>query len=231
HFPLTLLLAILINATLSVRLNESTEVATKHTAHTVNAALNSSVIHSMDRLLANSTRPLRAHNRFATRQRNTRTTRRVYKVVRVTTRRTARPNTTLSILAQLSQRDRRKLVQAHKTGHRVPCLTDTVIVNRLHDEFYRLRSSGPNAIPNISNSINSRLKPAPDLIKATPDSVKYVLANPHPTSVKMVPKPVPHRGNAIHNILEESTKPFQCSLKRIDYSISNHVPNSDQHIL
>src|SRR5699024_139291 len=154
-----------------------------------------------------------------------------YKVVRVTPWRIARKDTTLSVLAQVAQGDGCKVVQANKPGNHVPCLTDTVIVNRLHDEFYRLRSSGPNAIPNISNSINSRLKPAPDLIKATPDSVKYVLANPHPNSVKMVPKPVPHRGNAIHNILEESTKPFQCSLKRIDYSISNHVPNSDQHIL
>src|SRR5699024_5347653 len=177
HFPLTLLLAILINATLSVRLNESTEVATKHTAHTVNAALNSSVIHSMDRLLANSTRPLRAHNRFATRQRNTRTSRRVYKVVRVTTRRIAWKDTTLSILAQIAQGDRRKIVQTNETSNRVPCLADAIIVNRLDNKLDRLRRCGLDAIPNISNSINSRLEPAPDLIKATPDSVKYVLAN------------------------------------------------------
>src|SRR5699024_1213203 len=62
NFFLTLRVAILINATLSVSLDESTGIATEHTANTINAALNSSVVHSMDRLLANSASPLRAHN-------------------------------------------------------------------------------------------------------------------------------------------------------------------------
>src|SRR5699024_4629247 len=168
---------------------------------------------------------------LAARQSNTRTSSRVYKVVRVTPRRIARKDATLSILAQVAQGDRCKVVQTNETSNRVPCLADTVIVNRLDNELDRLRSSRLNAIPNISNSINSRLEPAPDLIKATPDSIKNVFLHPHPYGMQMIPKPAPHRGNAIHNILEESAKPFQCSLKRIDYSISNHVPNGDQHIL
>src|SRR5699024_6981180 len=217
--------------TLSVSLDESTGIATEHTANTINAALNSSVVHSMDRLLANSASPLRAHNRFATRQRNTCTGSRVYKVVRVTPWRIARKDTTLSILAQVAQGDGRKVVQANETSNRVPCLADTVIVNRFNNELDRLRSSRLNAIPNIPNSINSRLEPAPNLIKATPDSVKHILTNPHPDSVKVIPKPVPQVRNPSHNILEESTQPFQCSLKRIDYSIPNHVPNGDQHVL
>src|SRR5699024_2479918 len=100
--------------------------------------------HSVNRLLANSTRPLGTHDSFATRQRNTRSSSRVYKVVRVTTRRIARQNTTLSILAQVAQGDRRKIVQPNKPGNLIPRLANAVIVNRLHDEFYRLRSSGPN---------------------------------------------------------------------------------------
>src|SRR5699024_473255 len=90
NFFLTLRVAILINAALSVSLNESTGIATEHTAHTVNPALDGSVVHSVNRLLANSTRPLGTHDSFATRQRNTRSSSRVYKVVRVTTRRIAR---------------------------------------------------------------------------------------------------------------------------------------------
>src|SRR5699024_5869286 len=122
--------------------------------------------HSVNRRSANSTRPLRAHNSFATRQSNTRTGSRVYKVIRVTPRRIARKYTTLGILAQISQGDRRKIVQTNETSNRVPCLADTIIVNRLDNELDRLRSCGLNAVPNISNSINRRLEPALNLVKA-----------------------------------------------------------------
>src|SRR5699024_3781732 len=87
NFFLTLRVAILINATLSVSFNEATGIATKHTTNTINPALNSGVVHSVDRLSANSACPLRAHNSFATRQGNTRTGSGVYKVIRVTPRR------------------------------------------------------------------------------------------------------------------------------------------------
>src|SRR5699024_8727158 len=140
-----------VNATLSVSLDESTRVATKHTTNTINPALNGSVVHSVDGLSANSASPLRSHNRLATRQGNTRTGSRVYKVVRVTPRRIARKDTTLSILAQIAQGDRRKIVQANETSNRVPCLADTVIVDRLDNELDRLRRCGLDAIPNISN--------------------------------------------------------------------------------
>src|SRR5699024_8039733 len=119
---LTLRVAILINATLSVSLNESTRVATKHTSNTINPALNSGVVHSVNGLSANSASPLRSHNSFATGQRNTRTGSRVYKVVRVTPWRIARKDTTLSVLAQVAQGDRCKVVQANETSNRVPCL-------------------------------------------------------------------------------------------------------------
>src|SRR5699024_8507396 len=86
NFFLALRVAILINAALSVSLNEAACIATKHTSNTINATLNGSIVHSVNRLSANSTRPLRAHNRFAARQCNTRTSRRVYKVIRITPR-------------------------------------------------------------------------------------------------------------------------------------------------
>src|SRR5699024_8197787 len=116
-----------------------------------------------------------------------------------------RKDTTLSILAQVAQGDRRKIVQANETSNRVPCLANAVIVNRLDNELYRLRRCGLDAIPNISNSINSRLEPAPDLIKATTNSVKHIIAYPHPDGVKVIPKPVPQVRNPSHNILEEGT--------------------------
>src|SRR5699024_7647033 len=165
---------ILINAALSVSLNEPAGVTTEHTAHAINAALNGSVVHSVNRLLPNSPSPLGSHDSFTTGQRNTRTGSGIYKVIRVTTWSIARQNTTLSILAQIAQRDRRKIVQADETGNRVPCLADAVIVNRLDNELDRLRRCGLDAIPNIPNSINSRLEPAPDLIKSAPDSIKNV---------------------------------------------------------
>src|SRR5699024_207251 len=45
NFFLTLRVTVFVNATLSVSLNESTGIATKHTTNTINAALNSSVVH------------------------------------------------------------------------------------------------------------------------------------------------------------------------------------------
>src|SRR5699024_6873587 len=116
NFFLALRVAILINAALSVSLNEAACIATKHTSNTINATLNGSIVHSVNRLSANSTRPLRAHNRFAARQCNTRTGGRVYKVIRIAPRRIARQNTTLSILAQVTQSDRRKIIQPDKIG-------------------------------------------------------------------------------------------------------------------
>src|SRR5699024_4285052 len=153
----------------------------------------------------NSASPLRSHNSLAAGQSNTRTSSRVYKVIRVTPRRIARKDTTLSVLAQVAQGDRRKIVQANETSNRVPCLANAVIVNRLDNELDRLRRCGLEAIPNISNSINRRLEPAPDLIKAAANSIEHILAHPHPNSVKMIPKPVPQVRNLIHNILEEGT--------------------------
>src|SRR5699024_2898347 len=182
NFFLTLRVAILINATLSVSLNEATGIATKHTTNTIHPALNSSVVHSVDRLSATSASPLRSHNSLANRRRNTRTGSRVYKVIRVTPRRIARKDTTRSILAQIAQGDRCKVVQANETSNRVPCLADAVIVNRLDNDLDRLRRCGPDAIPNISNSINRRLEPAPDLVKAATNSAKHIIAHPHPNS-------------------------------------------------
>src|SRR5699024_5587521 len=150
-------------------------IATKHTSNTINATLNGSIVHSVNRLSANSTRPLRAHNRFAARQCNTRTGGRVYKVIRIAPRRIARQNTTLSILAQVTQSDRRKIIQPDKIGDRVPRLANTVIVNRLNNELDRLRSRGLNAVPNVTDSIDGRLEPALNLVKATPNSVENVL--------------------------------------------------------
>src|SRR5699024_10781 len=111
------------------------------------------------------------------------------------------------------------------------CLADTVIVNRFNNELDRLRSSRLNAIPNIPNSINSRLEPAPNLIKATPDSVKHILTNPHPDSVKVIPKPVPQVRNPSHNILEEGTQAFKRKLKSVNDSIADCVPHREKHVL
>src|SRR5699024_6323900 len=203
NFFLALRVAILINAALSVSLNEAACIATKHTSNTINATLNGSIVHSVNRLSANSTRPLRAHNRFAARQCNTRTSRRVYKVIRITPRGVSRQDTTLGVLAQVAQSDGREVIQPDEIGDRVPRLANTVIVNRFNDELYRLRSSGLNAVPNVTDSIDGRLEPALNLVKATPNSVENVFLDPHPHVVEVVLKAAPQAGNALYDDLEE----------------------------
>src|SRR5699024_7443697 len=118
-----------------------------------------------------------------------------------------------------------------KPSDRVPCLTDTVIVNRLDNELHRLSRSRPNTIPNITDSVNRRLEPAPNLVKATPNSVEHVFFNPHPNSVKMIPKPVPQVRNPSHNILEEGAQVFKRELKSVNDRVADCVPHGEKHVL